>query len=423
MIEQLDDFFKEEVFSLLANELWKRYYRNENFGRTVGLKRLQEADTEPLQRLIGIYSVEWENMKSLSLKKFESALKESKFSWELVDFVEAVKGPLVLEADVIEKRQRNFQKFKDGLDEIDEVFTSKLSFNQLKNWFIKNESLETFRQVSKALNNLPNDFMRMPVFSYQQTGDAHTFDANRPAGELLLQMLSTLSQIREEDIIYAQTELNHQLLAEFYLLRDDIKNDVALRGLVAHNNGKANQMWEVACIEGISWNVPLKEILQMDSLHPYHGNKVLVIENSGIYSILVDYLPNLPIICSSGQFTYAVWQVLRKLVHFDYEIHYVGDMDIEGLGMAQQIIDIFPEHTKTIGMNWYNFSQYSKVEELNSSRLKKLRAIKEPNLRMIADEIIKTQHVAYQEGYIKELIEEIYSTFEIKMNGSSGVKS
>lgn len=93
--------------------------------------------------------------------------------------------------------------------------------------------------------------------------------------------------------------------------------------------------------------------------------KALVAENSGIYSILMELLLDVPIICSSGQFTFAVWQLLRKLAYTGTIIYYSGDIDLEGLGMAQ---------IQFLGMKQHHF-QIPKTEvPPSANRLKRLKS-------------------------------------------------
>lgn len=268
-----------------------------------------------------------------------------------------------------------------------------------------------FKQVSLALKHLPREFTRLPVFAYEQTGDAHAFDENQPAGRLLLQMLAKLSIDNLEKPQRAATEEKNELLNEFYLLRDDILNFVTIRGLLAEKAGIVNEMWRQATLDSCSWNVPLKEVLRMDVIYPT-GKQVLIVENSGVYSILVDLLPEVAIICSSGQFSYAVWQLLRKLVASDTQLYYSGDMDPEGLLMAQRLMDAFPEHVQTMGMNLAYYQMAAKPSQISDARLKQLRQVKHNELTLVAEQVVETSQIALQEGILDTLIEQVRATFK-----------
>lgn len=405
------DYFNQKVFKVLAKELWQRYYRNGSFGKSIGKQKIKHLDTEPLERFIGINPVDWSQKKNINLNQLEEALLNSKFEMDLSEFVSTVEKPLLLKADVEADENEKFQLYCSEITNIDSIFTEKLSDSQLKNHF-KNETPEgVFETVSTALKNLPDDYERLPMFSFQITGNPHYFDEGNAGGELLLQMFDVLSTKEESDDILSKTELKHQLLAKHQLLRDDHMNNVSARGLNAYREGKQNLMWKEASLADVSWNIPLKEILRVDEIHAAQGKNVLVVENAVIYSILVDYFPKLPIICSSGQIHYAVWATLRKLVESDHVLYYVGDMDPAGLVIAQNLLNVFPDNVKTIAMNLKNFKSGSSDIHVRKEQLQQLRIVKEDNIREVANEILNTNKVAYQEGFLEELIHEIKIAF------------
>lgn len=406
-------FFKANVFQLLANELQHRYYLRGTFGLTIGMSKLNKTDTGPLRALLGYTPIAWSKKKAVSIIEFEQAIKNSAVGWDLAEFIFAItEKNLVLKADIEAATQRQFLEFLSCLDNIDPIFTKNLSSQQLYTWFNKKElAFDIFHIVAKTLKELPTTYTRMPVFAYQQTGNPHTFDDNRSAGILLTQMLTAITKVPAETQMLTETERKNQLLDTFCLLRDDIKNNVAARGLVGKKQQQRNEMWHQACLENCSWNIPLKEILLMDEIYPFNGEKVLIVENSGIYSILVEDLPKIPIVCSSGQFTYSVWKLLRKLASNDTQMYYVGDMDPEGLVMAQQLLQKFPQNFRTISMNLANYQIASNLVQINEQRMKQLRLVKDPQLKEIADQIRKTNKVAMQEGFLVELIEEVKKIF------------
>lgn len=418
--EASQQFFKNAVFQVLAKELWRRYYLKGEFGVSMGMTLFEKVDAEPLRRLLGITVLNWSKKKRVKIIDFAMALESSRVAWTLTDFVRVVlKKELVLKADMEARENVAFQLFLEELNQLDLLFVELLTEKQLRDWFHSESSgFSNFEKVSHGLKNMPSEYTRMPVFAYQQTGDAHAFDENQPSGRLLLQMLTKMSkEIPEVPQRLAATEEKNSVLNEFYLLRDDIQNFVAIRGLVAEKSGVVNEMWRQASLESCSWNVPLKEVLRMDSIRPNIGNKVLIVENSGIYSILVDLLPTVPIICSSGQFNYAVWQLLRKLAASGTELYYSGDMDPEGLLMAQRIFDMFPENAHTIAMDLKNYQKVALTNKISEQRLKQLKQIKNSVLKLVADRIDETYQIALQEGFLDQLIKDVkrvFDPFEIK---------
>lgn len=411
-MSEAQNYFKKPVFQLLAKELWRRYWNKGNFGTSVGMKHFAQTDTEPLRSFLGITVLAWDKRKSMRIADFEKTLAQSVLGWTLADFITFVlKRPLLLKSEYEQKEKESFQQFCQDVESIDDCFTERLTEKQLKAWWkLEMSDLTVFQQVAAALKQLPTtDFVRLPVFAYQVTGDPHALDESKKGGQLFLQLLAALSEQEKEKFAgLEKAERRNGLLAEFHLLKDDIMNYAAIRGLRALNlQGEENQLWYQACLEGISWNVPLKEILRMETIYPYQTDKVVVVENSGVYSILVDLLPEVPIICSSGQFTFAIWQLLRKLVKGGSQLYYSGDLDPEGLGMAQKLKDVFGSQIDWIGMDLHNFQLAKSEINLSANRLNKLHMITDPALLKIAGTIRLEKKVAYQEGFLAQLVDEV----------------
>lgn len=47
-------------------------------------------------------------------------------------------------------------------------------------------------------------------------------------------------------------------------------------------------------------NMPLRELLKIDKVVPAEGSQVYIVENSGVFSSLLDIVPNAPLACTHG---------------------------------------------------------------------------------------------------------------------------
>lgn len=405
-------YFEQEIFQQLARELKRRYYLKGQFGSTIGLKNFVDTDTEPLRKLLGITAVRWQKKKSITIEELEQAIQKSALAISLFEFVELRIGEELLTKEMVDQAyDKTYSLFLSELGTIDEQFSQLLTTKQLQDWLSKTQgNMEVFRTVSRALNNLPLDYTRLPVFSYKMNGNPHSLDADRPEGTLLLQVLTAKSKTTEVFSSLSKTEQKNEIYMQFHLLKDDIMNFVAINGLLAYYGEEPDKMWQAACQNHHSWNVPLKEILPLKKIRPISGDTVLVVENSGIYSILLDRYPDLPIICSNGQFRHAVWVLLRKLVNSNVTLQYVGDMDPEGLLMAETLRNIFPRNIQYFTMTPSIFEAAKSKAVLSEKRVKQLDRLKDPILVSIAAQI-KSGTVAYQEAFIEQLIDEIAVEF------------
>lgn len=405
-------YFKQEVFQRLAKELKRRYYLNGSFGISIGLKTFSDIDLEPLRKLLGVTEVQWQKKKSITVDELGRGIESSVLNQSLREFVEALIGEELITKEMVEDAyEKRFSQFLDELIAIDEQFIKLLATKQLQDWLPKAQNnMEIFIIVSNTLNNLPVEYTRLPVFAYKMTGDPHAFDEDHPAGSLLLQVLTAKAEITEVFNNLSKTEQKNEIYVQFHLLKDDIMNFVAINGLLANKDGKPDKMWQAACQNRHSWNVPLKEILPLEKIYPATGNSVLIVENSGVYSILLDRYPKLPVICSNGQFRYAVWALLRKLVSSDVQIFYAGDMDPEGLMMADTLKNAFPENVQFLAMTPGVFKAGKSQVVLSDVRLKQLKRLKDTTLINVAAQV-EMGAVTYQEATIDALIAEIAVAF------------
>ncbi|HIY58931.1 MAG TPA: DUF2399 domain-containing protein [Candidatus Tetragenococcus pullicola] len=401
-------YFKAPIFKQVAKELWRRYYKTSSFGRSMGLNRFETSDLEPLRIFLGVSLVDWKTKKTITVAQFQQALNESIFHLDIADFILLVtKRSLVLQEEEQALKKQAFQDFCQTIEQISPIFLENLSIKQLQHWHEQKVNVAVFEKVAQGLENLPTEYTRLPVFAYQITGNPHAFDETTQTGQLFMQVLAGQADLSTSEKELSKTEEKHAVLSEAYLLKDDIKNNVSLRGLLAKKGQRWDGLWQQACQENTSWNVPLKEVLSVEKLQPYQGNSVFIIENSGIYSILLEEFPRATFVCSSGQFNYTVWTLLRKLARSNVSIYYCGDLDPEGLDMAQRLLDSFPERLKTIGMTPDFFDKGKTTKEISEPRLKKMNRLTDPNLQLVAEQIRTTNMVAYQEGTIPELIQTI----------------
>src|SRR5690606_16173925 len=101
------------------------------------------------------------------------------------------------------------------------------------------------------------------------------------------------------------TEEINELLESYQIYRDDLLNFVTCANLIAKTVNGIHPVWEAAAIENSVQIVPLRELIAIEKVRPTVGNKVWIVENSGVCSTLLDHELTAPIICTNGQFTLA----------------------------------------------------------------------------------------------------------------------
>ena len=135
---------------------------------------------------------------------------------------------------------------------------------------------------------------------------------------------------------------------------------------------------------------------------------VYIVENSGIFSALMDTLiaigKVLPLIAFHGQLKAASWAVLDRLGKSGTKILYAGDLDPEGIGIAQHILSRYDN----VDLWHMSVDDYKEaVIDLPDGRLKKLPSSVHPKLTDLAQEMKMRQKALYQESLLDKMVYDI----------------
>lgn len=425
--EKLNDKLKAEAIRYFAGkpvmvicikQIHKKY---ESFGRftgTISKSLFKKVDEEPLMMFMGISQWEWEKSKSIKISDFKRNYEESKFEpipFELV--VESVCGKqLRTKQELADDAEVEYATFLSEIGEINPLFREVFSRNRnaaYLGWFLKEPAacLAAFRSVADALRNLPQEYTKLPVFAHRITGNPHAFDSSVLTGQLLFTML--YQQYAEAESAQAmngflsKAELENEIYGLFKIIKDDIMNFTAVNGLVAYRGAEPVAMWQDACLDRIPWNVPVRQLLDISRIRPGKGKQIFLIENSGVYSILLDAFPDCPMVCTNGQFRYAVWLLLERIPDEGITLYYSGDFDPEGLLMADTLKRRYGEKLQLIGMTSDHYLTSKPSAEIDDKRLQKLKRIQAGELRGLADLMGEKKVAGYQEGILAALLDEI----------------
>jgi len=297
------------------------------------------------------------------------------------------------------------------------------------------QSMDHAAVALRALSRLPAEYKRLPVFAREVSGDPHGLDIDSETGKLFME---GLRHIRSQSGGQSEAGLAEglstieeitELLYQFRLLRDDLLNFVTCMGLAAYDEqGKEITYWREATQVSAPLNVPLREIVRAVSLLPAallldngadfcresFTYEVLVMENSGVYSALVDEITagghtgcGIPMVCLHGQLKMASWALLDRLVHSGAIIRYAGDFDPEGLQIAEKLLLRYPERVQLWRMSVEDYRHAVPSVVIDRARLNKLNSVKSPALAVLAQCIHETGLAAYQEGLWEKLAEDV----------------
>lgn len=292
-------------------------------------------------------------------------------------------------------------------------------------------------------------YERLPVFARRVAGDPHAFDVSTDQGRHLIAALGWIRHVAGggdyEPQRFWNSEEVSELLADFGIIRDDLLNFATCVGILGFSAPELRLLdtWAAAAREGTVLNVPLREIVKASVCVPaavggepcrrelhWHGDPsledgdelaVYVVENSGVFSAILDQLEIVPpMVCTHGQFRLACLMLLDRLVKGGAVIYYSGDFDPEGLQMAQKLIQRYPGRVRP----WrYSLDDYQtcmpgtmlpESPVLPESRLAKLAGVTAPELAPVRDEMLARRRAGYQEGLIEQLAEDVRRAIRAK---------
>jgi uncharacterized protein (TIGR02679 family) len=356
---------------------------------------------------------------TINLEKFEGRLKGLRFEdfslWELVE--------LVTEECIVPKKEReqqqlsDKQRFFEGLKkEFPHAYTNIL-LEKIKNkerdvtWITalyNTGEYQTIKILFRALTSLPSDdFERLPVFSERIAGDPHHFDKI----DRLCNMLEIVQAHQEKRSSRSNmlSEEKESLLEAFGLAKDDLHNFVTCYGLEAFKDGKLVQQWYWANIERTVQNIPLRSMKRLDSVIPVIGNSVFAIENSGVYSSVIDQLEGslAPIICTHGNFKLSGLLLLDKIVKNGCTIYYSGDFDANGVAFAYFLRRRYGHSLQFWRMGYEDYRDSISTISLTERAIKRLTSINEIELLPVINEMVNRKKAGYQEPLVKKLMEDV----------------
>ncbi|CAM2067544.1 TIGR02679 family protein [Sulfidibacter corallicola] len=406
-----------------------------SLGRLGGRVALSDLSPEEAAALSGLLRADYRSGQEASIRadEFAIALAETRFA--ALDPV-AVLGAFAGEALISKKeaKRRRARAWNDLVDRCRSEFPTANCVTWLEALAERRPGTATFertfhadpgfadelRLVLRALANLPDRYLRLPLFSAGISGDPHAFDLQTSAGTHLLAALETLHRQRVDRGAAAplparsetsETEYQSLLLGRFFLVRDDIANFFSCSGLLAYRDDRSEPlpMWRHADADAAVLNVPLRELLRIDRLEPARPGPVFVVENSGIFAALLDGQGEVgpALMCLHGQFKLSGWMALEKLIEHGAELHYSGDFDPEGLLMAQRLIQRFPEriHLWRYTVTDYHASQPQVA--LTAQRLAKLEKVVHPQLLPLKEAVAKAKCAGYQEALLSFFLEDL----------------
>ena len=366
------------------------------------------------------------------------------------------------------KKYCNYVETVETIDEIlnknaDEIVKIKKEYYKDKE-NLKGELIKAIR----AIENLPENQESLPIFAAKVNGDPHSLDRNKLAGQFFLKFLilkkngqkieeqnickennciqNKTNKVDKNDIEKSENEngakkrleivnkrktKTTEEIAEIYynnnVLIDEMSNMVLVRNLVALKNGQVHEGWQAFYNRHEAMQVTLYNLSQIDEISTkidkyknFKSNKVdetnskiqnldkcLIVENPGVFTNIIQdgRLKTIPIVCTYGQVKLAGLILLSKLVGVGTQLYYSGDIDPEGMQIADKLKQRFRNNITLVGFDEKTYKKNKSNVILSEKRLKKLEGLKDEELKKTAKLLQQDKVAAYEELNIKELKE------------------
>ena len=415
--EAIKYFKNNEGYNRLFKAIKNKYI---SLGEIKGNIIITNPTSSEKQYLSGLMKKDYSKNSTISinLKKFKQIIDESKF--EGIDLIELLKG--YFNEDILTKKQ-NIKKYQNDLQLLWEEILKQNEGTYIYNYLIKsidnkdslyqnvkkyyNKKEKTLKEqllnACKCINLLPKKLTRIPVFASTILSNPHGLDKKNLCGKLFISLLCYT-----KNVAYPK---NSEELSELYynsnLLVDDISSIVLCKNIEAFTQNEKH-----AGLSGFyKYNEPVFLTLYnlinfkcIDEENPY--KTVIALENPAVFMGIAQKckVKDLPLICTYGQVKLAGIMLIDLLINAGYKIYYSGDLDPEGIQIADRLKQRYKEKLNFIGFDKETYYNNISTVSLSDSRLKKLLGIKSEELKFISEEIKKNKRAAYEEKNIDNIV-------------------
>lgn len=403
---------------------WKSY------GRAAGIVTLKNTSEEERRAIGGILGkIFYEDTIRFPFAEFEKGLQCTKFA--PVDFEQVLEAYFGRKMITTQERRREEEREKADFFETVEDYLTECSGSDstavswLREMFYekkygyqtvtreygkdREQTEKLLKTVGRALFLLENmqeteEEYPLAVFSAEVSGNPHYFDQGTTAGQLLVYGICYTTEKCYPENAHQWREL----LLSNGIVPDNISSIVHIYGLRLQVAGDWHPAYDVFCRRQEPCAVTMENLQELTAVQST-GDKVYIVENEMVFSYLLKHLEqkNVTLLCTSGQLRSAAVKLIPFLLDGGAEIYYSGDIDPEGIRIADRLWRKYGERIHVWRMSEEDYEKSLSEEEIGSISMKKLETVENPVLRETAKEIRKRKRAGYQENILKDLLEDM----------------
>ena len=433
-------YFKQQRgFDRCFDEMRKKW---KSYGKVSGKIKLLSANEEE-KRTIGKFlgrvnwKTEWNTEICFSFAEFERALQETRFCE--VSIIELLTGyfgeELVanqeINARTEQSRKEFWRRIQVWLAEQGDAYQQPLKWVLrmeeskqhgyavvLRLWKSEEEQAEILlRNVCDAMALLAarkeesDEEIPLAIMAAKVTGNPHYFDRGQNAALLLLHAICLEKSMEvPQDALGIQSVYWHA-----GVITDELANTVAVYRIHMQKENSLYSALEEFNKVKESCILSLHNLKNVEKIYA-ERNRAFVIENEMVFSYIVQQVKDMPVtvVCTSGQLSCAAQNVIKQLCESGTEIYYSGDMDPEGLGIAERMWKKYPHNIHIWRMDCQDYLAGLSEEIIEDWRMNQLQGIENGELKKVAVWMKEVGKAAYQENILELLVEDILKISDIK---------
>ncbi len=407
--------------------LWKKW---RSYGRVAGkitLKNTSESERKAIGSILG-KGLDEETIH-FSMAEFEAGLQTTRYApVEMKALLEAYFGKkLQTNQTETEEKQRQKRTFlseiqnefleKAGADStavkwLGEVMESKKYGYQI----IIREYGKDPQQAKALVERVGNALLKLKtmrveetdvplaVFAADVSDNPHYFDRGTVGGALLVHAVSYCENVSLPENTHSWREL----LQRVWIIPDNVSSMVHAYGLRLKTEKGWHLAYEAFCARKEPCVITMENMRGVVAVQAV-GKNVYVVENEMVFTYLVHHLQTLDctLLCTSGQPRSVAQLLIPLILESDSQIYYSGDMDPDGIQIAERLWKKFGDGIHIWRMSPEDYEKSCSEEWIRELGIRKLKHICHPCLKGTAEAVAARRLAGYQENILQELLADI----------------
>lgn len=415
-LEACMEYFKQREYQRIFHKMRVKY---ESYGEWEGNIILESPTQGEKEALSGFMKKDYKKNKSItiSLKKFEERLQETRFSSiPLKTIIETYEGK-----SLISKKRKQEQEKKEEECFYQEILEEnrnskvysilKILIEEKTNHFLKMQYTKDKGNLKLALQNacicfnqLPSQKIKLPIFSAKILKNPHGLDKNTLVGQIFIKLLI----LEKGQKVPKDTEELAELYYKNNLLIDDVSNMVLCKNIKAYTKDGEHPAWKGFWKEKEAMQATLENLAKITEVKTEY-EYAIVMENPAVFTTIADRLEEkrVPMVCTYGQVKLAGILLLKLLEKTCKTIYYSGDIDPEGIQIADKLKAKFPNTIQLLGFHIDTYHRNLSNINISKERIQKLEKLQSKELIELAKEVKKKKKASYEELKVEEILQYI----------------